>query len=88
MPIKKAAIKDMKKSAKRAVQNLRVKRRIHDAVKAARTAVSSGSANAAEMVKTAGIVLDRAAQKNVIEPNTAARTKSRLAASLRRNRNA
>jgi small subunit ribosomal protein S20 len=84
MPIKKAAMKDMKKSAKRTVQNLRVKRRVHDAVKAARTAVSSGDAKAAEMITVAGTTLDRAAQKNVIEPNTAARTKSRLAASLRR----
>ena len=84
MPIKKAAIKDVKQNAVRRVRNLRVQRTVREAVKSAREAIANKDAKAAELVSSAGKLLDRAAQKNVIKKNTASRTKSRLAAALKK----
>ena len=53
-------------------------------VKRVRTAVESKDAKAAEILKTAVAVIDKAAQKGVIDKKAAARKISRLTKSLNR----
>ena len=84
MPIKKAAIKDLRTSAKRATRNLRTKRAVKAAVKSARASVQAGADEAEKKVLDAIKALDRAAAKKVIKKNAAARKKSRLFRSLRK----
>lgn len=49
----------------------------------ARAAIVSGGDDAASLVRLAQQELDRAARRNIIHPNTAARRKSRLAQQLK-----
>ena len=49
----------------------------------AREAISDGDPDAAEYVRQAQSALDRAATRNIIHRNAAARRKSRLAAQLK-----
>ena len=53
------------------------------AVRDARTAIQQGADGAGELVRAAQSALDRAARRNVIHPNAAARRKSRLAQQLK-----
>lgn len=54
-------------------------RRLRDA----RDAIADGGEDAAEAVRQAQAALDRAARRNIIHPNAAARRKSRLARQLK-----
>ena len=79
MPTKKAAIKHLKQTKKRTVQNIVVKNRLDAAVKKSRKLIAEKKkAEAMEAVKQAVKALDKAAQNKLIKKNTASRTKSRL----------
>lgn len=84
MPIKHAAFKAARQSAKRRVRNIRVKNALKRNVKAVRKAVAAkDKTKAAELLKTAIKIIDRAAQKGITKKNTAARLKSRLSKAVR-----
>lgn len=79
MPIKKAAKKYMRVTAKNTLRNKIVTGVVKSAIKKTREAVTAGNVSEAqEWLKKASKSLDKAAQKNVIKKNTAARKKSRL----------
>jgi small subunit ribosomal protein S20 len=79
MPIKKAAKKYMRVTAKNTLRNKIVTGVVKSAIKKTREAVAEGNiSEAQEWLKKASKSLDKAAQKNVIKKNTAARKKSRL----------
>lgn len=79
MPIKKAAKKYMRVTAKNTLRNKVVTGVIKSAIKKTREAVTAGNVKEAqEWLKTAVKSLDKAAQKKIIKKNTAARKKSRL----------
>ncbi|MBI3120461.1 MAG: 30S ribosomal protein S20 [Candidatus Kerfeldbacteria bacterium] len=75
----------MRKNAKQKTRNFRMKRTLKETIKSARTAIASKESNAKTLVVSASKLLDRAAQRNVIKKNTAARTKSRLQVALNRS---
>ena len=78
MPNKKSAIKELRKSAKRAIRNYKVKKAIKDVVKESKKLIETKEKQAADKVKAAIKLLDKAAAKKIIAKNTAARKKSRL----------
>lgn len=78
MPNKKSATKALKQSVKRAVRNFKVKRAVKDIIKDSKKLIETKEKQAAEKVKQAVKLLDKAAAKKVIKKNTAARKKSRL----------
>lgn len=73
MPILKSALKKLKSDRRRTRENLKVKLAYKQAVKAARAKHSAAA------LRQAFRALDRAAKKQVIHSNKAARLKSRLA---------
>lgn len=85
MPIKKAAIKYMRVTAKNTLRNKIVTGVVKSAVKKTREAVAIGKiADAQDELKKAIKAIDKAAQKKVIKKNTAARKKSRLNALVKK----
>ena len=79
MPIKKSAKKFMKSSARKNEDNQRVKQMIRKWTKTAKELSQEGKAKeATEALAKAIKTIDKAAQKNVIKKNAAARKKSRL----------
>jgi small subunit ribosomal protein S20 len=79
----KSAIKRIKKTEARTMRNKAVRTRTRTATRAAVEAIGAGNAGtAAEAVRQAISVIDRAAKKGVIHRNAAARRKSRLAKQL------
>ena len=79
MPIKKAAKKYMRVTKRNTEKNRKIKGQFRSAIKATQVAVAKGEKDKAqESLKKAIVALDKAAQKNVIHKNMAARTKSRL----------
>lgn len=85
MPIKKAAKKYMRVTAKNTIRNKVVTGVVKSAIKKTREAVSAGNVSEAqEWLKKANKSLDKAAQKKVIKKNTAARKKSRLNALVKK----
>ena len=81
MPNVKSAEKRMRTAEKRAARNKTQRSRLRTAVKKARLADSAEEVTAA--FKEAKSLLDRAARKNLVHPNKAARLKSRLAKQAR-----
>ncbi len=76
----KASKKDIRRIAKRTVQNNTVRVSLKTYVKKSRKATASGDAEATQTtLVTAQKALDKAAQNGVIHPNQAARRKSRIA---------
>ena len=85
MPIKKAAKKYMRVTAKNTLRNKVVNGVVKSAIKKTREAVTAGKVDEAqEQLKKAIKALDKAAEKNVIKKNTAARKKSRLNALVKK----
>jgi len=84
MPVKKSAAKALRRDTTRAAHNRSIRLSVKYLVKQAHREAKSGAETAAAAVTAAVKALDRAAQKKVIPKNAAARTKSRLAADLRR----
>ncbi|MFA6973262.1 MAG: 30S ribosomal protein S20 [Parcubacteria group bacterium] len=79
MPIKKAAKKYMRVTARKTEKNNKIKGLFRSAIKKTKEAVAKNdTAQATEELKRAIKALDKAAQKKVIKKNTAARKKSRL----------
>ena len=84
MPIKKAAIKDLRQSQKRAERNQKTKSDVVALIRKVRKAVEKkDSAKAAEWLKQAIRQIDRAAQQGILKKNTAARKKSRLSKAVK-----
>ncbi len=82
MPNKKSAMKELRKSTKRAIRNYKVKKAIKDVVKDSKKLIEASEKGAAEKVKSAIKLLDKAAAKKIIKKNAAARKKSRLVKKL------
>ncbi|MFA7663116.1 MAG: 30S ribosomal protein S20 [Patescibacteria group bacterium] len=79
MPVKKAAIKDLKQSKKKAVINSNKRLNVKYLVKKTTLAIKgSDKTKALELFQKTQKALDKAAKTNVINKNTAARKKSRL----------
>lgn len=84
MPIKQSAIKELRKTKKRTSRNRSTKNNIKDALKKVTKALQSKNIEAARAAAVAAVkILDKAAQKNIIHKNKAARKKSRLFASIK-----
>ncbi|MDD5347512.1 MAG: 30S ribosomal protein S20 [Candidatus Omnitrophica bacterium] len=80
MPKRKAAVKRLRVDKKRHAKNVRIKRELKTAIKKFLSLFSSKQIEEAK--KTLGRVyslLDKAAKKNIIHPNTASRKKARFA---------
>jgi small subunit ribosomal protein S20 len=79
MPIKKSAKKYMRVTKRKTAKNLKIRGLFRSAIKKTREAVAKGSVEDAKAwFKKTAQALDKAAEKNVIHKNTAARKKSRL----------
>lgn len=79
MPIKNAGKKAMRSDVKKAARNRQVRGTFRSAMKAALASITAGDkAQAQKDFVLVQKTLDKAAQKNVIKKNTAARRKSRL----------
>lgn len=79
MPIKTSAKKYMRVSARKAIRNKTVKGVVKSAIKKTRESAKAGNIEEAQTsLKAALKALDKAAEKNIIKKNTAARKKSRL----------
>lgn len=83
MPNTKSAAKAMRQSERRREFNSKIKDQLKRSVKEVRRLIKTGDKEkAAELMSKAISALDKAAKKNVIHKNHAARKKSRLAKSL------
>lgn len=79
MPIKKASIKDLRKTKKRTVRNTGVKRQVEYLVKNLEELVAQKKMAELKAALTATIKkIDKAAKTGVLHKNTASRMKSRL----------
>lgn len=79
MPIKKASIKDLRKTKKRTVRNTAVKRQMDYLVKGLEQLVADKKVSELKAALVATIKkIDKAAKVKVIHKNTASRMKSRL----------
>jgi len=75
----KSALKRAKQNEERRVRNKATRTQVKNVVKQLRQAVASQSPEeAAKQINTVQSVIDKAAKKGVIHPNTAARKISRL----------
>ena len=80
MPIIKSAKKRVKVTKKATTRNAKTKRSLREALKAFHVAVKSGKADSINKAKaSADQAIDKAAKKNVIHGNKAARKKQQLA---------
>jgi len=85
MPIIKSAKKNIRKSARNAVFNLRRKRAADSIVKEVKTLVTEGKAKeAAALMPQVQKALDKAAKKGTIKKGNASRKKSRLVAMIKK----
>jgi small subunit ribosomal protein S20 len=74
-----AAKKEIRSSYRKWLQNRHVKGQMRSAIKSVRNAIASGDVEQAQaLMPRATRELDKAAKKNVIHKNKAARLKSRL----------
>jgi small subunit ribosomal protein S20 len=79
MPTTKSAMKAMRQNIKRRQTNVNILDKIKKAEKAVRKNVTAGNLDEAKKaLQQAYAALDKAAKKNVIHSNNAARNKSRL----------
>jgi len=78
----KSSKKDIVRSRQNRLRNSNWKSRIKTEVRKSRTALAASDAGAADLVKTASRLLDKAVTKGVIPKGQAARRKSRLARRL------
>ena len=85
MPIKDAAKKYMRVTARKTLRNKAVTGVYRNAMKKTYAAVASGNLEEAHVSLKASLkALDKASQKGVVKKNTAARTKSRLNAFVKK----
>jgi small subunit ribosomal protein S20 len=74
----KSSKKDIVRSRQNRLRNSSWKSRIKTEIRKSRTAITAQEAGAADLVKTASRLLDKAVTKGVIHKGQAARRKSRL----------
>lgn len=87
MAITKNAQKAVRSHARKRVFNIRTKVTLHDTVKAYRTLLTKKETEKAEaLLPEVYQVLDKAAKRGVIKPNTASRKKARLVQALRKGK--
>jgi small subunit ribosomal protein S20 len=79
VPKIKSAKKRLRKSREQRLRNQAVKSQVKTAVRAARAVIDTGAEHAQASVRDAHRIIDKAAAKGVLHPNSAARRKSRLA---------
>ncbi|MCX7921941.1 MAG: 30S ribosomal protein S20 [Clostridia bacterium] len=82
MPNIKSAIKRVKVIKVKTLKNTMRKSALKTAIKKSKEAIASKDASAVEKLKLAIKALDKAAAKNLMHKNTAARRKSRLVKAL------
>ncbi len=82
MPNIKSAIKRVKVTEAKTLQNSIKKSELKTTVKKCKEAIAASEGTAADSYKSATKALDKAAAKNLLHKNTAARKKSRLAKAL------
>lgn len=85
MPVKKSAIKTLRKDTKRAQKSKNVKADVKTLLKKSRKAIDEKANDAEKLVKDTIKKFDKAAQKGIIKKNTAARKKSRLMKKLNKS---
>ncbi len=78
MPNTKSAAKAMRVSARRQLRNKSTKSAVKTYLRKAEQAIADGGEQTEEAIRLAVRALDRAADKNILHPNNAARRKSRL----------
>ena len=78
----RSAIRDIRKSRKRAERNQSVRSAIKTFVKKTRVAITNGDENAFELLGQTSAAVDKAAKRKIIHKNAANRRKSRLAKRL------
>jgi small subunit ribosomal protein S20 len=78
----RSALRDIKKSRKRAERNQSVRSAIKTFVKKTRVAIAGGDENVVEIFQATSSFVDKAAKRNIIHKNAANRRKSRLAKQL------
>ena len=79
----RSAIRDIRKSRRRAARNTSVKSAIKTLMKKARTAISAGDESTSQVVSQTTSLLDKAAKRGIIHKNAANRRKARLAKRLK-----
>ena len=85
MPIKSSAIKELRKAKKRATHNRVVKENIKLAIKNVAKALQAKDTAAAQTAVALAVkLLDKAASKDIIHANKAARKKSRVFAAIKK----
>ncbi|MCR4435846.1 MAG: 30S ribosomal protein S20 [Clostridiales bacterium] len=82
MPNIKSAIKRANITKVRTLRNTSRKTALKTAIKKSKEAIAAKSDSAVELFKSATKAIDKAAAKNLIHKNTAARKKSKLAKAL------
>ena len=84
MPNKHAAIKDLRKNKKRAIQNARVKKNVKALLSKSKALIKEGKkAEAEAMAKSFQKAIDKAAKIGVFHKNAASRQKSSLMKKLK-----
>lgn len=78
MPNRKAAIKDLRTSARRTERNKKLKDSLKSVIKKSLKAIDAKEPTAKELVIKASKAIDKAAKVGLIKKNTASRRKSRL----------
>lgn len=78
MPLTKSAIKALKVSQRRKIENDLTRAKIKSAVKGAKISIAKKGNDVSEKLQTLYRELDLAAKKNVIHKNKASRLKSRI----------
>jgi len=78
VPIQKAAFKALRKAHKRHQRNSRTKRRIQENIKEMLQTLETNNKTDEKLLKKTISLIDKAARKNILKKNTAARKKSRL----------
>lgn len=79
MPNIKSAIKRVKVTETKSIQNTIKKSALKTSIKKCSEAIENSDANKAEIMKDTVKAIDKAAAKGLLHKNTAARRKSRLA---------
>ncbi len=79
----RSAIRDIRKSRKRAERNQSVKSAIKTFMKKTRTAIAAGDESTQTLISDTSSLLDKAAKRNIIHKNAANRRKARLAKRLK-----
>lgn len=79
MPQRRTAIKDLRKTQTRKMRNMDIKTNLKKTVKSFVSATKTKKGDAKELLKNVYKQMDKAAKRNIMHKNTAARRKSRFA---------